>query len=67
MKVQQVKINNTTVTQIYMSKEEGEEKETQDEIKAIKEKNKNVVIFSGGNTTTDKALLDMIKNKMDEI
>ena len=67
MKVQQIKINNTTVTQIYMSKEEGEEKETQDEIKAIKEKNKNVVIFSGGNTATDKALLDMIKNKMDEI
>lgn len=67
MKVRQVKIEDTTVIHVYISKEESEKEEIQEEVTDIKKKNKNVVVFSGGSINTDMALQNMIKNKMEEV
>lgn len=61
MKVRENKIDNKTVTQIYLSEEESAKGEVQHNIQKIREKNKNVVIFVSGNNETKKVLENMIR------
>ena len=61
MKVRENKIDNKTVTQIYLSEEESATGEVQHNIQKIREKNKNVVIFVSGNNETKKVLENMIR------
>lgn len=61
MKVRENKIDNKTVTQIYLSEEESTKGEVQRNIQKIREKNKNVVIFVSGNNETKKVLENMIR------
>lgn len=65
MRVQQVQIENTTVTHVYVSEEELKNIENKEKLEELKENNKNVVIFQAGNKSTKEVLTNMIQ-KMTE-
>lgn len=61
MKIQENKITNKKVIQIYINTQELEDKEVQEQIKRIKEQNTNVVTFVSGNNETREVLKDMVE------
>ena len=65
MKVQKSIIDNKTVTQVFLSKEESKNKEL---IKELKQENQNVVLFLSGNKNIAESLkymLQFMKNKVE--
>ena len=61
MKVQEHKITNKKVIQIYINEQEKGDVEIQKKIDNIKTKNSNVVIFVSGDNKPETALKEMVK------
>ncbi len=60
MKIKENQIGNKKVIQIYLTKEEKENKKVQDKIEKIKKEKKYIVLFTSGDKQIEKALKDMI-------
>lgn len=61
MKVQEHKITNKKVIQIYINEQEKGDVEIQKKIDNIKTKNSNVVIFVSGDNEPERVLGEMVK------
>ena len=61
MKVQEHKITNKKVIQIYINEQEKGDVEIQKKIENIKTKNSNVVIFVSGDNEPERVLGEMVK------
>lgn len=56
MKINRVKSGKEEITQIYLSEEENKNEDIQMQVRKIKEKNNNVVLFIGGEEEMKKIL-----------
>ena len=56
MKINRVKSGKDEITQIYLSEEENKNEDIQMQVRKIKEKNNNVVLFIGGEEEMKKIL-----------
>lgn len=56
MKINRVKSGKEEITQIYLSEEENKNEDIQMQVREIKEKNNNVVLFIGGEKEMKKIL-----------
>lgn len=65
MRVQQVQIENTTVTHVYVGEEELQSTEAKEKLEELKLNNNSVVIFKAGTKSTKEVLTNMIQ-KMTE-
>ena len=61
MKVQENKIENKKVIQIYLSEDEKSDTDIQEKIKQIKAENRNVVLFVSGDKEPRQTLKEMVK------
>ncbi len=66
MKVQEKIIDNRKVIQIYLTANEKEEKDIQEKIKELQEKN-SVSIFVSGGAEVEKVLNNMVKIMKSEL
>ena len=65
MKDQEYQIQNRKVIHIYVTEQEREVANIQEEIEQIKAKNNNVVLFVSGNNAPEKVLKEMVKSMKD--
>ena len=65
MKVQEYKIQNRKVIHIYVTEQEREVANIQEEIEQIKAKNNNVVLFVSGYNAPEKVLKEMVISMKD--
>ena len=61
MKIQEYKINNKKVIQIYLNKNEREDVNIQRKIDKIKTENNSVVLFVSGDNDPEIALKEIVK------
>lgn len=61
MRIQENRINNKKVIQIYLSKQEENDAEIKSKIQEMEDRKENVVLFISGDTEINKALKEMVK------
>lgn len=61
MRIQQNRIDNKNVIQIYLNEQEERDDDIKNKIKDIQEDNKNVVLFVSGDNEVSRTLKEMIK------
>lgn len=61
MKIQEEKIENRVVTQVFISQEEAEDEENQKKIEKLKKEKGNVVVFCAGNKDMEITLQGMLQ------
>lgn len=61
MRIQENRINNKKVIQIYLSKQEENDAEIKSKIQEMEDRKENVVLFVSGDTEINKALKEMVK------
>ena len=61
MRIRESKISNKKVIQIFLSKEEENDKDIKNKIQEIETRNENIVLFISGNMEIDVILQEMIR------
>ena len=64
MKIKYLKFNNKNAAIIYITKEEESNKDIQNEIEKCKSKYKDVAVFVSGKDKMEKALTEIIQQKV---
>lgn len=67
MKVQETKIENKIITQVFISKEEAEDDEIKQKVEDMKKQGNKVVVFSAGEKEIGKTLKAMLQVMQDRV